>query len=121
MFTHKIVIQNPKVTRDAHGGFKPVQANNADQSLWDTISTAYAKVRMIRGGNSFQAEQFNANLTHTFTIRYSPTVIQALKQKQTRISIADCGAGRTRYFSLEYWDIPRERKQTIELFVSEVL
>ena len=115
MYKHRIKLQNPVITRDAHGGFTPVQHNDMTIANWTDIASAQAYIEPLRGRQYFEAQQVNSEVTHKVKLRYCADVMADIKPKSTRLLY------NNRAFKIETAYSPRELKREIELLCVEVV
>ena len=66
----RITIQSPTSTRDGAG--QPVEA-------WALLATVWARVEHLRGKEPFQGQEFNAQRTSVFTIRYRTDLDETMR------------------------------------------
>ncbi len=66
----KIVIESATETRDDYG---------AVVQTWATFATVWARKRDIRGSEQFTAQQVNARIAATFTVRWLDGVTEKMR------------------------------------------
>ena len=121
MYRHKIKLQNPVTTRDAHGGFTPVQHNDMTIANWTDIATVKSEIIPLRGKQYFEAQQANSEITHRITLRFCKPVMNGIQPKMTRVLFEDPMRDIVRVFRIETAYSPHERRREIEMLCVEVV
>ena len=101
VYKHTIKIQNPTITRDTDGGFKPVQHNTG---TWTDTTVVKASIEALRGKSYdvfFRAEQQNIENLYRIRFRFSKNTANAIKPKTTRLFFNDCSVDKNRLFRIE--------------------
>lgn len=118
---HKLVFENPNYTRDAQGGFVPVQHNDSTAARWTTLETVKASIEPLRGNQYYEARQVNSDVTHKIQCRWNKELAENVAPGRTRIKFSDCATDVIRYFHIETAYTVHEKRRIFELLVKEVV
>lgn len=69
---HRVVVEQKTATADGYGG---------STLAWTTFATVWAAIEPVSGREYFQAQQFQAAVTHKVTIRYLSGINTTMRVK----------------------------------------